>query len=87
MTEVVCESLSTWEGRAVTKKEMKAKQVESPSNAVCNTSAAPVVPDDYGTSWMEAGSDEGTAGCMVVGFAALAAPVLLVWLLVRFLGL
>ena len=49
--------------------------------------AAPVTPEDYGTSWKEISSDEGTAGCMIIGFAAIAAPVLLVCLLVRLFGL
>lgn len=46
---------------------------------------APVTPDDYGTSWTQAGDDE-SLGCLALGFAVLFAPMLLVWLVVHLTG-
>lgn len=46
---------------------------------------APVIPDDYGTSWTQTG-DDGSLGCLALGFAVLFAPMLLIWLAVHLTG-
>jgi hypothetical protein len=47
--------------------------------------APSVTPEDYGTSWQTT-DEEGAGGCFALGFAALSAVVLIVWLLVHLLG-
>lgn len=62
-----------------------ARERDSTCPVCADVFASPVTTDDYGSSWKETG-EEGAGGCLVLGFAALSAVVLLVWWLVHLLG-